>query len=383
MTKQQQTKFPIDYLTPPWSHWFTLRTDAGLHATGIPQSRGPGNLNDKGVTDMKRMRRTLSVVALTAAAALAFSGCSSDAGGGGDGSESGSDSGSQGAVAMSFAGLDIQIWNDMLPFMETKVNEAGYDFVTDDPKWNAPTQVQDWESWIVRGDIKAIMGYPVQSDAMVAVTSQATDAGIPVLGYGSTWDGVAGAVVLDHEADGREAGTRAAEWISEKYGTDKVDVAFLGWPDTDLGRLRGKGMLDALNEAGLNLNITEHKVLSLDDGYAAVQNQLNAVPDTKVWLAIANDPALGAYQAITDSGVSPTDDSMLLANLDATDAELEVIAEPGSFWRYAYIAPARELAEANAQMLIDAAEGKSVSDKTVPTTEVTSENAEQFLLANQ
>lgn len=328
---------------------------------------------------MKRTRALSGGVALAAAAALALSGCTSDSTA--DGASS--DSEAKGAVAMSFAGLDIQIWNDMLPFMETIVTDAGYEFVTDDPKWNAQTQVQDWESWLVRGDIKAIMGYPVQSDAMVAVTTQATDAGIPILGYGSTWDGVAAAVTLDHEADGKRAGEKAAEWIAETYGEEEVDVAFLGWPDTDLGRLRGQGMLDALDAADLNLDITEHKVLSLDDGYAAVQNQLNAAPDTKVWLAIANDPALGAYQALTDSGVSPTDDSMLLLNLDATDAELEVIMEPDSFWRYAYIAPARQLAEANAQMLVDAAEGNPVENQSVPVTEVTSENAEDFLLANQ
>ena len=330
---------------------------------------------------MKRTRGILGGIALAAAAALALSGCTSDSSQS-TGSSDGGDA-SKGAVAMSFAGLDIQIWNDMLPFMETIVTDAGYEFVTDDPKWNAQTQVQDWESWLVRGDIKAIMGYPVQSDAMVAVTSQATDAGIPVLGYGSTWDGVTAAVTLDHEADGKKAGEKAAEWIAEKYGDKQVDVAFLGYPDTDLGRLRGKGMREALDAAKLNLNITEHKVLSLDDGYAAVQNQLNAAPDTKVWLAIANDPALGAYQALTDSGVSPTDDSMLLLNLDATDAELEVIMQKDSFWRYAYIAPARQLAEANAQMLVDAAEGKPVKDQTVPVTEVTSDNAEDFLLANQ
>lgn len=328
---------------------------------------------------MQRFKRILGAVALTSAAALALVGCSSSGGGSGDGG-----SGEQkGAVAMSFAGLDIQIWNDMLPFMEEIVTDAGYEFVTDDPKWNAQTQVQDWESWIVRGDIKAIMGYPVQSDAMVAVTSQANDMGIPVLGYGSSWDGVKAAVALDHEKDGRTAGKRAAEWIKEKYGDAKVDVAFLGWPDTDLGRLRGKGMLEELKGAGLNLNITEHKTLSLDDGYAAVQNQLNAVPNTKVWLAIANDPALGAYQALTDSGLSPTDEGTLLLNLDATDAELEIIMQEGSFWRYAYIAPARQLAEANAQMLVDAAEGKELKDQTVPVTEVTSKNAEEFLLKNQ
>lgn len=325
---------------------------------------------------MKRLNRALGTVALASAVALTFSACSS-----GSGSDSGG--GEKGAVAMSFAGLDIQIWNDMLPFMEEIVTNAGYELVTDDPKWNAQTQVQDWESWIVRGDIKAIMGYPVQSDSVVAVTQQANDAGIPVVGYGSTWEGVKGAVAFDHSADGYQAGKRAAEWIRKNYGDEKVDVAFLGWPDTDLGRLRGEGMLKALDEAGLNLNITEHKTLSLDDGYAAAQNQLNAVPGTKVWLAISNDPALGAYQALTDSGISPTDDSMLMLNLDATDAELEIIMEKGSFWRYTFMAPARQLAEANAKMLVAAAEGEDLTDTTVPVTEVTAENAEQFLLKNQ
>ncbi|CAG7605404.1 sugar ABC transporter substrate-binding protein [Leucobacter soli] len=326
---------------------------------------------------MKHSRRTLGVVALTAAAALALSGCASDGSGGG-----GSDS-SKGAVAMSFAGLDIQIWNDMLPFMETVVTDAGFEFVTDDPKWDVNTQVSDWESWIVRGDIKAIMGYPAQSDAMVAVTQQATDAGIPVLGYGSTWEGVQAAVVLDHKADGLKAGERAAEWIKENYGDEKVDVGFLGYPDTDLGRLRGEGIKEALDAAGLNLNINEHSVLNLDDGYAAAQNQLNAFPDTKVWLAIANDPALGAYQALIDSGVSPTDDSMLLLNLDATDAELKIIGEEGSFWRYAFIPVTRQIAEANAAMLVAAANGEPVEDKVIPTTEVTSANALDYLLENQ
>lgn len=324
---------------------------------------------------MKRLNRALGAIALASAAALSLGACTSTANGSGEES--------QGAVAMSFAGLDIQIWNDMLPFMEEIVTDAGYEFVTDDPKWNAQTQVQDWESWIVRGDIKAIMGYPVQSDAMVAVTSQANDAGIPVLGYGSSWEGVVAAVGLDHRADGVAAGERAAEWIRDTYGDEQVDVAFLGWPDTDLGRLRGEGIMEALDDSGLNLDITEHKTLSLDDGYAAAQTQLQSKPDTKVYLAISNDPALGAYQALTDSGISPTDDSMLLLNLDATDAELEIIAEEGSFWRYTFMVPARQLAEANAEMLVAAANGEAVEDVTVEINEVTSENAEDFLLANQ
>lgn len=319
--------------------------------------------------------RLLAGAALTAASALLLSACA-DGGGNGEGGE-------KGAVAMSFAGLDIQIWNDMLPFMEETVEAAGYEFITDNPEWNAQTQVSNWESWIARGDVRAIMGYPVQSDAMVAVTSQATGAGIPVLGYGSEWEGVEAAVVFDHLADGEVLGEQAAEWIAETYPDEEVDVALLGYPDTDLGRLRGEGIRAALDAADLDLNINEHSVLNLDDGYSAVQNQLNAFPDTKVWLAVANDPALGAYQALTDAGVSPTDESILLGNIDGTDAELAVVAEEDSFWRLLFLTPAREIAEANAEMLVAAAEGEPVEDVTLQQTQVTSENAESFLLENQ
>ena len=322
---------------------------------------------------MKRKPTLIGAIALTAASSLLLAGCA-DGGGGSDDS--------QGSVAMSFAGLDIQIWNDMLPFMEESVEAAGYEFVTDNPEWNAQTQVSNWESWIVQGEVNAIMGYPVQSDSVVAVTQQATDAGIPVLGYGSEWEGVTAAVVMDHQADGKVLGERAAAWIEENYGDEEVDVALLGYPDTDLGRLRGIGIQEALDESGLNVNVNEHSVLNLDDGYGAVQNQLNAFPDTKVWLAVSNDPALGAFQALTDAGVSPQDDSIFLGNLDGTDAELTEIMND-TFWRVMYMVPAREIATANAEMLVDAAEGNDVTDVVLEQTEVTSDTAESYLIENQ
>lgn len=325
---------------------------------------------------MNRKRTLIGALALTAASSLLLVGC---ADGGGDGDGAG---GENGSVAMSFAGLDIQIWNDMLPFMEESVEAAGYEFITDNPEWNAQTQVSNWESWIVQGEVEAIMGYPVQSDAVVAVTQQAVDAGIPVLGYGSEWEGVAAAVVMDHQADGKVLGERAAEWISENYGDDEVDVALLSYPDTDLGRLRGEGIQEALSESGLSLNVNEHSVLNLDDGYGAVQNQLNAFPDTQVWLAVSNDPALGAFQALTDAGVAPDDESIFLGNLDGTDAEVTEIMNE-TFWRVLYMTPAREIATANAEMLVAAAEGEELQDVVLEQTELTSENAESYLLENQ
>lgn len=326
---------------------------------------------------MSRMKKILGTVALTAAASLALIGCTDAAG-----AKEGGDGGQKGMVAMSFAGLNLQIWNDQIPFIKKSVEAAGYKLITDNPEWNAQTQVTDWDSWIVQGEVKAIMGYPVQSDSLVAVTQQANAAKVPVLGYLSEWKGITAAVVTDHVADGKLLGKRAAKWIRETYGDKKVDVALLGYPDTDLGRLRGQGIQEGLKESGLSPNINQHSVVSLNDGYAAVQNQLNAFPDTKVWLAISNDPALGAYQALTDAGIAPTDHSVFLGNLDGTDAELKNVMDD-TFWRVIYMVPAKEFGEANAKMLISAAEGKEVEDFTLTHTEVTAANAESYLLKNQ
>lgn len=330
-----------------------------------------------------KYRNLLRTAAVLSGVALLATGCSSTPSGDAASSDASGSTGG-GAVAMSFGGLDIQIWNDMLTFMEPMVKDAGYEFIVDDPAWEIQTQVSDWESWVARGDVKAIMGYPVQSDSMIAVTGQADAAGIPVLGYASAWEGTTASVLIDNHADGVRLGTAAGEWIVDTYGADTaVPVALLGYRETDLGRERTEGIVEGLEAAGAKVSINESSVISLDDGYAAVQNQLTAQPDTKVWLSMANDPALGAYQALIDAGVDPEASDVLLGNVDATDDILEIVKNPKSFWRLVYILPARQLGEANAQMLIDAADGKTLEDVTIDSTQVTPENAESFLLANQ
>lgn len=329
---------------------------------------------------MTRTNKVRAAVAVLAVSTLILGGCAA----GGDGGN-GAGGESKGALAMSFAGLDIQIWNDMLPIMEEKVEGAGYAFLSDNPEWNPQTQVSDWESWIVQGNVKAIMGYPAQADALIPVTAQAAEAGIPVVGYGSTWDGVTASVGFNHKDDGYTLGKDIAAWIVENGLDDGkvIDVALLGTDAVDLGRLRHEGIQEALDDAELNVKITQYAdAISVDGGYKAVQTQLNAFPNTKVWIGLSNDPALGAYQALLDSGVNPKDKSILLANIDATDAELNIFMED-TFWQILYTVPARTVAEANAQLLIDAAEGKDLKDVTLSFTKVTQDNAGSFLLANQ
>lgn len=324
---------------------------------------------------MHRFTRSAAVV-LGAAAALLLSSCAAgDAAG--EGSSAAPAGDSKGAIAMSFAGLDIPIWVDQLAIMEPIITEAGYEFLSDDPAWDIQTQVNDWENWIQRGDVKAIMGYPVQSDSMVAVTEKAQAAGIPVLGYASAWEGTSAGVLLNNYEDGVRLGEEAGAWIEENTeGTQPV--ALLGYWETDLGRERSEGIVAGLENSGADVSINEISVINLDDGYAAAQSQLAAQPDTKIWLGMASEPLQGAYQYLTDQGVAEDDPSMLLGALDATDEILDIVSIKDSIWRLSYILPAKVLAEANANLLIAAAEGEEPEDVTIDSIQVTPDNYADF-----
>ncbi|MGW6172167.1 sugar ABC transporter substrate-binding protein [Arthrobacter sp. NPDC055138] len=307
------------------------------------------------------------------AACLVLSGC-------GPAGAEGTDSGGQGkgAVAMSFAGLDIQIWVDELAYMKPAIEQAGYELLSDDPQWNIQNQVSSWESWIQRGDVKAIMGYPVQSDSMAAVTEQANAAGIPVVGYATQWDGIEAALVIDNFQDGVRLGEEAGKWIVEKYGKAEVPVGLFSYYETDLGRDRTEGIKKGLINAGANVKIADMPALTVEDGMENTRNQLSANPDTKVWLSTGDGQMIGAYRALTEYGVDPHDPNYLLGALDATNESLDLIKEPKGIWRLGYILPAKELAEKNVELLLGAAEGTLKGDINIASTRVTPENADQF-----
>ncbi|MBV1780082.1 sugar ABC transporter substrate-binding protein [Paeniglutamicibacter sp. ABSL32-1] len=321
-----------------------------------------------------KSRKFARLVSLGAVASLVLAGCTS--GTASEGDSSGEPD--KGAVAMSFAGLDIQIWVDELEYMKPIVEAAGYELVSDDPQWNIQSQVSSWQSWIQRGDIKAIMGYPVQSDSMVPVTTEANAANIPVVGYATEWEGIEAALVIDNYNDGLTLGEEAGKWIVEKYGDAEVPVGFFSYYETDLGIERSNGIKDGLKKAGAKVKISDMPSLTIEDGLENTKNQLSANPNTKVWLSTGSDQLIGSYRALMSHGVDPKDPGYLLGALDATDESLDLIKEKDSIWRLGFILPAKELAEKNAQLLIEAAEGTLKGNIEISSTRVTPENADSF-----
>ncbi|MBL3699211.1 sugar ABC transporter substrate-binding protein [Leucobacter luti] len=325
----------------------------------------------------KLFRRAGAVAALGAAAALMLSGCGAAA----DSDSGATSDSSKGAVAMGFAGMDITIWNDQLKFMEPIIEDAGYEFLTSDPQWDVQKQVSDWEAWIQRGDVKAIMGFPVQSDAMVPVTAKATQADIPVLGYATRWEGTVAGTIIDSYEDGYLVGAAAAEWITEnKADEDEVPVAVVADKTSDLGKGRTEGIIDAITENAPNAKIYELPGISREEGNSVAKSHLVAVPDTQVWVGTSNDNTAGAYQSLLDSGVAKDDPDYYVGATDATNETLDVIKIPGSIWRGGFILPAQQLAESNADLLLRAAAGEDVEDNVITSTRVTAENADEFYI---
>jgi ribose transport system substrate-binding protein len=323
---------------------------------------------------MRRVFAALIAVAMLGAGAAA---CGSDEGGTGGGAK-----GSKGAVAMSFGGSTIALWNDEIALMRPMIEKAGYKFVVDDPQFKVQKQVQDWQAWIAQGEVKAIMGWPIQVDALIPVTKQATAAKIPVLGYAVAWDGVKASLLTKPEEDGGRMADEAVAWIKKTYGDKPVEVAVLSDEANDLTRLRVQGIFNGVKAALPNATVVKVPALTLEDGFNAAKRQLTAHPDTKVWLSYSNDNLKGVYKALMDAHVKKDDPNYLLAGMDVTNQDLNLIRIPNSIYRLAFAFRSTVLAKVNADMLIKAASGQPVKDVYVSFEKVTAENAKQFYVGN-
>ena len=324
------------------------------------------------------MKSLIRAAATVAAAALALTavGCSAQ---GGDTSTSGSGDGeAKGAIAWSFASQDVAIWASQLELMKPMIEDAGYEFLTDNPSFDVQTQVNDFQSWISRGDVKAIGGFPVDVASMASVTSAADAAGIPIISYAVPWEGATATTQISNYDAGFAVGEAAGKWIAETYPGETVSVALLADTQTPLGQDQLKGLTEGLESTDATVKISNLEATTRDVGYSVAQSQLTAAPDTKVWLGIGADMVLGARQALIDSGVSAEDTGYYVSATDANGEVLDLIATGTDMWQTSFAWKADDLAKANADLLIAAAEGETPEDITVGVTQVTKDNVGDF-----
>jgi ribose transport system substrate-binding protein len=318
----------------------------------------------------RRVRRAACGIAV-AALMVPLAACGSES----SASSTGADGESKGAVAMSFGTTSNAVWSDMLDIMRPKIEAAGFEFLVDDPQFKVQKQAQDWDAWIARGDVKAIMAFPVQVDALLPVTSRATAADITVLGYTQNWEGTNAALLTDPEKDGERLRDDAAAWIKEQGA--KVTVAVLTDRASDLSRGRSDALLTLSDVAPLATTY-DLPAFSREDGYQAAKRQLVAHPETTVWIAHTEEPMKGVYQALMEAGVAADDPTIFMGAIDVVNESLDLISLPDSIWRIGYGYSTEKSANAVADMLIAAGNGEPVEDYFAVPLQVTAENADEF-----
>jgi len=282
------------------------------------------------------------------------------------------------AVAMSFGDSTTELWNDIIKIMRPALKKEEFELIVDDPQFRVEQQVQDWKAWIAQGRVAAIMGWPINADALTPVTRQAHDAGIPVLGYAATWPGVSASLLTTPEADGRDFAKYATKWIKEKYSNKAVTVAVLTDEQNDLTRYRIEGIVKELNEDTPSVVIYKLSSFTREEGFNAAKQQMTAHPDTRVWLSYGNENVKGAYKALITSGVAKDDPEFFIAGMDVTNEDIDLISIPKSIYRMAFAFRSEVLAKANTALLVAAANRQPLKDVYVRPEPVTPDNANGF-----
>ena len=317
-------------------------------------------------------KKVCVAIAALGVAVMSLAGCSAVT------TDSQSSSGSgKGAVAVSFPTGDVTVWNQTVDVMKPIVKKAGYEFLTDNPNWDVQTQINDWQSWVSRGDVKAIIGFPIQVDSIIPVTAQANSANIPVLGYSEKWDGTTEYVDLDTHGAGVQVGEGAAAWLAKTYPDKKVGVGILADTTAELGKQQQEGMEDGLKSKNANVSIYELESNSRDSAYNNAQSALVAHPEIRVWLSNSGDMILGARQATIDSGFKETD--FYGGATDAAEEGFKHIKAQDGMIREAYCFTPKDLGEAMGNMLVEAAEGKTPKHQQVKVTHIDQSNVDQYM----
>jgi ribose transport system substrate-binding protein len=282
------------------------------------------------------------------------------------------------AVAMSFGDSTTELWNDIIKLMRPALKKEGLELIVDDPQFRVEQQVEDWKAWIAQGRVAAIMGWPINADALSPVTRQARDAGIPVLGYAATWPGVSASVLTTPEADGQDFAKYAVGWINKRYAGKLVEIAVLTDEQNDLTRYRVEGIIEELKAGVPNVAIYKLPCFTREDGFNAAKQQMIAHENTRVWLSYGNENLKGAYKALISSGVATDDSEFFMAGMDATNEDLDLIKKDNSIYRMAFAFRSEALAKASTTLLTAAANREPLKDIYIRPELVTPQTANEF-----
>lgn len=242
--------------------------------------------------------RNMSFGVIAIIASISLSAC----GGNGEPAVGTNEGGDGDSPTIGFSISTLQ--NPFFVSMEDGVKEAGsaagIEVLIADAGDDAAKQANDVQNFIAQGADVVILN-PTDGDAVVSSVEALNDAGIPVITVDRRSEG--GDVVAHLGTDNVIAGEIAATTLFDAIsGTGKVAI-LEGVPGASSSLDRGTGFENVLKDyPDIEIVATQTANFQRDQGLTVAENILQANPDLGAILAMNDEMALGAVEALRSAG---------------------------------------------------------------------------------
>ncbi|MDQ0894197.1 substrate-binding domain-containing protein [Agromyces ramosus] len=286
-------------------------------------------------------RRIIMAGSLTAAAALAFTGCASGASGSGDDSNGGETIG----VSLIVKTTTNPFFVAMQDGAEAAADELGVDLTLAAGKEDGDedTQIQAVENAISKGDAGILItpNGPGVEDALI----KARDAGLFVIAL-DTPPADPEAVDITFATDNFLAGQEIGKWTAAKLAGEKATIALVDLFDDKIVSVdynRDQGFLDGMGidtadaavngdeEATGTYSGGDYEIVgneasggAEDGGRTAAETLLSKNPDINVVYTINEPAAYGAYEAFKAAGKT---EGLIVVSIDGGCAGVDQVKE--------------------------------------------------------
>lgn len=324
------------------------------------------------------MKRISTLIAASAAALFAISGCSTPGATTPPAGEGGGDGDSY-SVGVTFSDLSNPVWAELVQEAEQYGAEQGLDVNYVDAQNSSGQQVTQIENFIQQG-VDAIIICAVESNAVTDIAKKAQDAGIKVVGYTQVLENYDAQYLVDAYETGYANGEAAAEWINENYADEPV----VEWGLMDLPRFpeiieRANGIKDAIAELAPNAKlVATAPALTAEEGVANAENFLQANPDMKVIATIGGGGAVGGNEGVKSAGISDFE-SFGLFGIDATEQEIQSIINGDPQKSSISLGGGKAHGRTLVDITLDLVNGETVEpDQFMPVEVIDQSNAQEY-----
>jgi ribose transport system substrate-binding protein len=212
---------------------------------------------------------------------------------------------------IGFSVYDMQygFFQDMEKGTKEASDAAGYDYVLVDQKSSESTMVSATQDLIDQG-INALIISPFKPDALGPIVDAAKAKKIPVVvddigGGGTDYDVI---VISDNDKGGVMAADHIAAVLKERPSATKKVASISCEPSAVYAARRNTGFEKRIKELGYTVVASLSANSKQEEGYKVAKDILSAHPDVAA-IFCGNDPmAVGAAQAVADSGKSGVKD---------------------------------------------------------------------------